>query len=53
MCVPLGGEGGLEFLVGLCGFGGASFGLDGSGMFVLNSLNKVVAITSVLVNYAP
>ena len=28
------GEGGLEFLGGLCGFGGFLFGLDGSGMFL-------------------
>ena len=31
----LGGEGGVEFLGGLCGYGGSSFGLEGSGMFLL------------------
>ena len=27
-------KGGVEFLGGLCGFGGSSFELDGSGMFL-------------------
>ena len=33
----LGGEGGVEFLGGLCGYGGSSFGLEGSGMFLLGN----------------
>ena len=30
-------EKGVEFMGGLCGYGGSSFGLEGSGMFLLGN----------------